>query len=120
MQKPFKKRSINFIDNELSIVLKVTSLNAELAQKISKVIIDEIIVLNTLFEKTLNIKRNTASQKIRLVNENLLSQELKLETFLKENIIIDSPNLSLKYETLKRDIDINKKYICSYLDILIT
>ena len=108
--KSVLKRSINFIDSELSIALKVTSLNAELAQNISKVIIDEIIELNTLFKKeTLNIKRKTAAQKIRLVNENLLSQETKLEDFLRENTVIGSPNLSLEYETLKRDIDIKKE-----------
>ena len=120
--KNFLKRSINFTDKEFSIVLKVNAESAELAQKFLNIIIIEIIELNALFKQnTLRNKRNTSAQKIQFVKENLLSQELKLETFLKQNISIDSPSLLQRYESLKREIGVNKEIymqLSKYYDYL--
>ena len=103
------RNSINLIDNGTTITINTKSQEAKLAKDLAEEIISEIIQTNSLFkQQTLSIQKKIVEGKIDRINKNLNINENNLTFFLEQNGKIDSPGLLLKYESLKREIEINK------------
>jgi len=103
------KNSINLIDNGTTITIQTKSQDAKLAKDLVEQIISEIIQTNSLFkQQTLSIQKEIVEGKIDIIKNNLNINEKNLMLFLEQNGNIDSPSLLLKYESLKREIEINK------------
>ena len=109
------KKSISLEDNGSVMTLKIKSSEAELAKDIANEILREINDLNFVFrKKTFALRKNIVDEKIESISRTLFLSEKKLESFLSTNKRMDSVRLKMKYEGLKREVEINKSIFLQF------
>jgi len=87
--------------------LYVYSFEPNLSKQIAEDVLLELEKLSNIYRlKNINDKKKFISNRINRIKSNLVESEKKLQSFLVQNIQIGSPDLSLRYDRLKREVQL--------------
>ena len=87
--------------------LYVYSFEPNLSKQIAEDVLLELEELSNIYGlKNTNDKTKFISNRINRIKSNLVESEKNLQSFLVQNIQIKSPDLSLRYDRLKRDVQL--------------